>query len=116
MVRFLTCCILQLALQRVVLLSFDADSRRISFRHYAISTAPSGVTRGVKALVGGRALPNMSELQDVTELLTRSGYGSVCAPSTPSPGPYIWPFLTEGGPQCCCWMGLSHGSYQRIDH
>ena len=66
-----------LAVQRVVLLSYNAKERRVSFRHYSISTAPSGVTKGVKALVGGRAMPNLSELQDVSELLTRSGYGSV---------------------------------------
>ena len=61
----------------MVLLSHDAEARRISFRHYSISTAPSGVTKGVKALVAGKGLPNMSGLQDVSELLTRSGYGSV---------------------------------------
>ena len=31
----------------------------------------------MKALVGGRGLPNLSEMKDVSELLTRSGYGSV---------------------------------------
>ena len=69
-----------LLLQRVVLLSYNADTKRISFRHYSISTAPSGVTKGVKALVAGRGLPNLGEMADVSELLTRSGYGSVISP------------------------------------
>ena len=64
-------------MQRVVLLSFDKDTGRISFRHYGISAAPSGVTRSVKQLVNRRQLPNMGALGDVSELLTKSGYGSV---------------------------------------
>ncbi|KAK9840668.1 hypothetical protein WJX81_008651 [Elliptochloris bilobata] len=62
--------------QRVVLLSYDKATRRISFRHYSISAQPSGVSKSVKALVGRRALPDMSAMQDVSEFLTRSGYGS----------------------------------------
>ncbi|CAK0738206.1 hypothetical protein CVIRNUC_001009 [Coccomyxa viridis] len=62
--------------QRVVLLSFDKDTGRISFRHFGISAAPSGVTRSVKQLVNRRQLPNMGALGDVSELLTKSGYGS----------------------------------------
>ena len=31
----------------------------------------------MKALVGGRALPAMGDLGDVSEFLTKSGYGSV---------------------------------------
>ena len=64
-------------MQRVVLLSFDKDTERISFRHYGISAAPSGVTKSVKSLVNRRQLPNMGALGDVSELLTKSGYGSV---------------------------------------
>jgi ribosome biogenesis protein SSF1/2 len=69
-------------LKRVVLLSFDKDTERISFRHYGISAAPSGVTKSVKNLVNRRQLPNMGALGDVSELLTKSGCGSVwrCLP------------------------------------
>ncbi|EIE18463.1 Brix-domain-containing protein, partial [Coccomyxa subellipsoidea C-169] len=62
--------------QRVVLLSYDKETRRISFRHYGISAAPSGVTKSVKSLVARRQLPDMGSLQDVSEFLTKSGYGS----------------------------------------
>ena len=63
--------------QRVVLLSHDPATRRISLRHYSIHTAPSGVTKGVKSLVAGTALPALAQLGDVSELLLKSGYGSV---------------------------------------
>ena len=63
--------------QRVVLLSYDKAAQRISFRHYSIAAQPSGVSKSVKALVGRRTLPDMGALQDVSEFLTRSGYGSV---------------------------------------
>ena len=61
----------------MVLLSFDKATNRISFRHYSITVAPSGVTKSVKALIGRRQLPDMGSLEDVAELLTKSGYGSV---------------------------------------
>lgn len=61
----------------MVLLDHDKTTGRISFRHYAISVAPSGVSRGVKTLVGRRALPSMGDMADVSEFLTKSGYGSV---------------------------------------
>eukprot|EP00884_Botryococcus_braunii_P008786 jgi/Botrbrau1/17909/Bobra.50_1s0010.1 len=64
------------ACQRMVLLSRDPQSGRISFRHYNIAATPSGVTKSIKSLVGQRHLPNMAHLTDISELLTKSGYGS----------------------------------------
>lgn len=46
-------------------------------RHYTISTAPSGVKKSLKALITRQALPDLGGLQDVSELVTKSGYGSV---------------------------------------
>ena len=69
-------------MQRIVLLSHDKASGLISLRHYSISTAPSGIKKSLKALLGRRALPgDMGAMADVSELVTRSGYGSVCARS-----------------------------------
>jgi ribosome biogenesis protein SSF1/2 len=65
------------ALQRVVLLSVDPATGLISLRHYTISTAPSGVKKSLKALMTRQAMPDLGKLQDVSELLTKSGYGSV---------------------------------------
>lgn len=64
-------------MQRVVLLNHDAKTGRIEFRHFAISLAPSGVSKGVKALVGSRAIPSLGDSLDVADFLTKSGYGSV---------------------------------------
>jgi hypothetical protein len=61
-----------------VLLSHDKASGLISLRHYSISTAPSGIKKSLKALLAKRALPgDMGALRDVSELVTKSGYGSV---------------------------------------
>lgn len=38
------------------------------------------IVQGVKTLVGRRALPDMSAMADVSEFLTKSGYGSVRIP------------------------------------
>jgi ribosome biogenesis protein SSF1/2 len=61
----------------VVLLSVDPATGLISLRHYTISTAPSGVKKSLKALMARQAMPDLGRLQDVSELLTKSGYGSV---------------------------------------
>lgn len=65
------------ACQRIVLLSHDKTTGIISLRHYSISTAPSGIKKSLKALLAKRVLPgDMGAMQDVSELVTRSGYGS----------------------------------------
>lgn len=60
-----------------MLFSYDPESGLISMRHFTISTAPTGVKKSVKALITRQALPDLGGLQDVSELVTRSGYGSV---------------------------------------
>ena len=73
-------------LQRVLLLSYDKTSKRIHLRHFSISAQPSGVSKSVKALVSQRAVPDMGNVQDVSEFLSKSGYGSV----------------SQFGMSCCC--------------
>lgn len=72
-------------MQRVVLLSFDKETNCISFRHYSIMAQPCGVTKSVKALVGRRQLPDLGNLQDVSDYLIKSGYGSVSPSHFPIP-------------------------------
>lgn len=64
------------ACQRVLLLDRDPSTGRISLRHYSISVAPSGVTKNLKKLLGRKDLPEMGRMADISELLTKSGYGS----------------------------------------
>lgn len=79
-------------LQRILLLSYDKASKRIHLRHYSVSAQPSGVSKGVKALVSQRAVPDMSHVQDVSEFLSKSGYGSVGLQPLPLPLPLLLPF------------------------
>lgn len=64
-------------MQRILLLDYNKTTKRIQLRHYSISAQPSGVSKSVKALVSQRALPDMGAVQDVSEFLSKSGYGSV---------------------------------------
>ncbi len=74
-------------LQRILLLSYDKASKRIHLQHYSVSAQPGGVSKGVKALISQRAVPDVSHVQDVSEFLSKSGYGSVGLLPLPLPLP-----------------------------
>ena len=95
---FLTVCQHVLdVLQRVLLLSYDKTSKRIHLRHFSISAQPSGVSKSVKALVSQRAVPDMGNVQDVSEFLCKSGYGSVSCLGMSCC--YLSSSVSEGGPR-----------------
>ena len=77
--------------QRVVLLSYDKATERISFRHFSIRVAPSGVSKSLKGLLAGDRLPDMHDFADVSEFLTKSGYGSVRLPALCLSCMITWP-------------------------
>lgn len=63
--------------QRVLLLEYDKETRRISLRHYSIAIKPAGVARNLKKLLDRRQeMPDMSKMRDIAEFMTKSGYGS----------------------------------------
>lgn len=62
--------------QRIVLLNYNKDTKLIDFRHYSIRLQPVGVSRRVRKFVQNRQVPDLSNLKDVSEFLTRAGYGS----------------------------------------
>jgi len=64
------------ACQRVLLLNRDAETGRISFRHYNITAQPSGVSKGIRNLVQRKELPDMGNMADVSDFVMKSGYGS----------------------------------------
>ena len=64
------------ACQRVLLLEYSPETKKISLRQYSVGSTPSGVTKSLKTLVTNRGIPDMGSLADVSEFLTRSGYGS----------------------------------------
>ncbi|MCO5569050.1 hypothetical protein L7F22_022756 [Adiantum nelumboides] len=62
--------------QQVVLLSYDKETKLIEFRHYSIALQPVGVSRSLRKLVHNRKIPDLRGLGDVSEFVTRAGYGS----------------------------------------
>ncbi|CAI5484909.1 unnamed protein product [Closterium sp. Yama58-4] len=57
--------------RRVLLLNHDPASGTIDLRHYAITARPVGVSKPLRNLVHHHALPNLSHLSDISELVTR---------------------------------------------
>eukprot|EP00955_Chlamydomonas_euryale_P057644 356861-Chlamydomonas_euryale.AAC.18 len=64
------------ACQRVVLLSYIQATGTIRLRHYSIGTAPSKMKKSVTSLVRGHDVPDLSHMQDVSEYVSKGGYGS----------------------------------------
>ncbi|XP_053441750.1 suppressor of SWI4 1 homolog [Nycticebus coucang] len=54
--------------KRCLLLSYRPESQELDFRHYSIKVVPVGASRGMKKLLQEK-FPNMSRLQDISELL-----------------------------------------------
>ena len=54
----------------------NKEAQTISVRHYCISVAPSGLTKGVKALVEGKKLPDLSKYTDIADYIEKSGMAS----------------------------------------
>ncbi|XP_077231325.1 peter Pan-like protein [Tasmannia lanceolata] len=62
--------------QRLVLLNYDKETKLIDFRHYSIRLQPMGVSRRIRKLVQSHQVPDLRSLQDVSDFVTKAGYGS----------------------------------------
>ncbi|CAH9117437.1 unnamed protein product [Cuscuta epithymum] len=62
--------------QRIVLLNYDKEKKLIDFRHYSIRLQPVGVSRRIRKFVQSHQVPNLSNLQDMSDFVTKAGYGS----------------------------------------
>ncbi|GAB4829916.1 hypothetical protein Ancab_019562 [Ancistrocladus abbreviatus] len=62
--------------QRIVLLNYDKEKKLIDFRHYSIRLQPVGVSRRIRKFVQNHQVPDLRNLQDVSDFVTRAGYGS----------------------------------------
>ncbi|XP_030646204.1 suppressor of SWI4 1 homolog [Chanos chanos] len=60
------------AIKRCVLFNYDPVSQEVEFRHYSLKVVPVGMSRGVKKLMQEK-FPNMSRLEDISELLMKGG-------------------------------------------
>ena len=58
--------------RRVLLLHYNTDTSALELRHYVVRAAPTGLTRGVRKVVGAK-LPDLSGLGDVSEYVTSNG-------------------------------------------
>ncbi|KAK9161580.1 hypothetical protein Syun_007921 [Stephania yunnanensis] len=62
--------------QRIVLLNYNKETKLIDFRHYSIRLQPVGVSRRLRKFVQNHQAPDLRTLQDVSDFVTRAGYGS----------------------------------------
>ncbi|CAA0411367.1 Peter Pan-like protein [Arabidopsis thaliana] len=62
--------------QRLVLLNYNKDTKLIDFRHYSIRLQPVGVSRRIRKFVQNHQVPDLRNLQDVSDFVTKAGYGS----------------------------------------
>ncbi|KAJ6955988.1 hypothetical protein NC652_007174 [Populus alba x Populus x berolinensis] len=62
--------------QRIVLLNYNKDTKLVDFRHYSIKLQPVGVSRRLRKFVQNRQVPDLRNLQDVSDFVTKAGYGS----------------------------------------
>ncbi|KAJ4897483.1 Peter Pan-like protein [Raphanus sativus] len=62
--------------QRLVLLNYNKDTKLIDFRHYSIRLQPVGVSRKLRNFVQTHKAPDLRNLQDVSDFITKAGYGS----------------------------------------
>ncbi|XP_057960131.1 peter Pan-like protein [Malania oleifera] len=62
--------------QRIVLLNYNKETKVIDFRHYSIRLQPIGVSRRIRKFVQNHQVPDLRNLQDVSDFVTKAGYGS----------------------------------------
>ncbi|KAM6471100.1 suppressor of SWI4 1 homolog [Liasis olivaceus] len=58
------------AIKRCVLVNYNPDTQIMEFRHYSLKVVPVGMSKGLKKLLQEK-FPNMSRLEDISELLVR---------------------------------------------
>lgn len=57
--------------QRIVLLNYNKDTKLIDFRHYSIRLQPVGVSRRIRKFVLSHNVPDLRNLQDVSDFVTK---------------------------------------------
>ncbi|WOK94709.1 peter Pan-like protein [Canna indica] len=62
--------------RRIVLLNYNNETKLIDFRHYSIRLQPVGVSKRIRKFVQKHEVPNLRNLQDVSDFVTKAGYGS----------------------------------------
>lgn len=52
--------------RRVVLFSYNKETKKIEFRHYLITVAPVGIAKSVKRIIRAN-IPDLSTLEDISQ-------------------------------------------------
>ncbi|XP_074785892.1 suppressor of SWI4 1 homolog isoform X1 [Athene noctua] len=58
------------SIKRCLLITYNAETQLLDFRHYSVKVVPVGVSKGLKRLLQEK-FPNMSRLEDISELLVK---------------------------------------------
>ncbi|XP_062492545.1 suppressor of SWI4 1 homolog [Pezoporus occidentalis] len=58
------------SIKRCVLVTYEEETQLLHFRHYSVKVVPVGVSKGLKKLLQEK-FPNMSRLEDISELLVK---------------------------------------------
>ncbi|XP_011310100.1 protein Peter pan isoform X2 [Fopius arisanus] len=70
-------------IRRCVCLNYNAETKSIDLRHYAIKVVPLGLSKGVKKLVQAK-IPNLSSCQNYEDFLTKTPVSDSEAEDDPS--------------------------------
>lgn len=73
--------------QRIVLLNYNKDTKLIDFRHYSIRLQPVGVSRRIRKFVQNHQVPDLRNLQDVSDFVTKYAL----SPSLITRTPFFFP-------------------------
>ncbi|XP_066064379.1 suppressor of SWI4 1 homolog isoform X2 [Chamaea fasciata] len=57
------------SIRRCLLISYDAESQLLEFRHYSIQVVPVGLSRGIRKILQEK-FPNLGRAEDISDLLT----------------------------------------------
>lgn len=52
-----------------MLISYNPVTQLLDWRHYAVTVAPVGLSRGIKKVVVGK-IPNLGKCEDIADFLT----------------------------------------------
>uniref|UniRef100_A0A7E4UYR3 Brix domain-containing protein n=1 Tax=Panagrellus redivivus TaxID=6233 RepID=A0A7E4UYR3_PANRE len=58
--------------RRAVLISYNAETEQIEFRHYSVKTVPAGIAKSAKKIVQGK-IPDLSKYEDISEFFLNPG-------------------------------------------
>ncbi|CAG8500550.1 8581_t:CDS:2 [Ambispora gerdemannii] len=59
--------------RRVVLFSYNIETKQIDFRHYSIIVKPVGISKSIKKIITGDSMPDLHNLNDISEFVLKEG-------------------------------------------